>query len=52
MKFCSIVDGGDVNEGETVLACCDIEGEGSISPAMLTFVVGETGAEVLNSKAR
>jgi len=33
------------------LNCCEMDGEGRISPKTLTFVVGETSVEVLNSKA-
>ena len=51
-KFCLIVDGGDVDERDGMLMCCDMEGEGRISPEMFTFVVGDMGAEVLNSNAR
>jgi len=43
---------GSVELGSDVLLICwDMEGEGRISPEMLMFVVGDTGAEVLNSKA-
>lgn len=37
---------------EVMLSWCDEKEEGRISPCALISVVGETGAGVLNSKAR
>ena len=51
--ICGSVEGErDVGERGVELMCCDTEGEGRISPAMLMLVVGDMGAEVLNSNAQ
>jgi len=44
VMFCSTID-----RSKVTLTCCDVEGDVRISPATLTFVVSEMGAEVLNS---
>ena len=51
--ICGSVEGErDVGERGVELMCCDTEGEGRISPAMLMLVVGDMGAEVLNSNTQ
>ena len=43
--------GSSVVGNEGTLLCCERKEGGRISPKTLTFVVGEMGVDVLNSKA-